>query len=67
MADAHATESNFFLDHPGVVATLFAIVVAAGFIGAIYTNVTGHHEEHGAAGAEHGAAPGEKPAGEGAH
>lgn len=53
MADAHATESNVFLDHPGIVATLFAIVVAAGFIGAIYANVTGHHEEH--KGAEHGA------------
>ncbi len=51
---AAQTESNFFFDHPGFVGVIFAIAVAGAFIGAIYVNVSGHHEE-GHSGAEQGA------------
>ncbi len=46
MAQDHAaTESNFLYDHPGIVATLFAIVVSAIFISSLYVSATSHHEE----------------------
>jgi hypothetical protein len=50
-----ATESHgFFLDHPGLTATIVTIVLAVGFIYAVYAGGTGGHHEGGA----HGAASG---------
>jgi hypothetical protein len=56
MAHGHtAKQSHGFVgDHPGLIAALFAIVVTAGFLFALYSSAQGHHE---AAPAAHGSAP----------
>lgn len=58
MATKHSS-GNPLLDHPGIVASVFAVLVLVGFLAALYGNVTGHHEggEHPAAGHEGAAAP----------
>ncbi|HMY17744.1 MAG TPA: hypothetical protein PKA58_15580 [Polyangium sp.] len=42
MSSSNAT-GNPALDNPGVTATLFAIVVFCGFVGALYNAATSHH------------------------
>lgn len=46
------------LGNPGWVATIFTVLVVAGFLGALFASANGHHEGgegHGAG--EHGPAP----------
>jgi hypothetical protein len=50
---AHKTSHGFVGDHPGLVATLFALAVTACFLFLLYQSATSHHE----AGPAHGAAP----------
>ncbi len=62
---AQRTESNFFYDHPALVATIVTIGIIGAFLGAVISSAGGHHEggEHGAqSGSAH---PGAAPAGSG--
>jgi hypothetical protein len=45
---------GFVGKHPGIIAALFAIAVAAGFIGALMAGADGGH---GAPAGQHGSAP----------
>lgn len=64
MADQR--ESNFFYDHPALIATVVTIGIAAAFLGAIYVNTAGHgHHKagHGSAHPSASAPAGAAPAG----
>lgn len=56
---AHAPESTesqgFIFDHPGITSILATIVLAVGFIYAVYAGGTSGHHEKGAHGAASGA------------
>ncbi|MBK9263696.1 MAG: hypothetical protein IPM54_28320 [Polyangiaceae bacterium] len=55
MSTSQNSSGNPILDNPGVSATVFAIVVALGFVGALYQSATSHHGD--AHGGTHNAAP----------
>lgn len=44
---AEQRESNFFYDHPALVATVLTMGILAGFLGAIYSSAKGHGGGHG--------------------
>ena len=46
MAATHSSQNNdgFISRHPGWVGAIFAILVAVGFLGALYNSATSHHE-----------------------
>jgi hypothetical protein len=62
MAKAEGSSGNVFLDNAGATATIFALVVLAAFVGAIYNVATSHH-----AGSSHGGEHQSAPAGAAKH
>lgn len=60
MAHGHTAKQDhgFVGNHPGLIAALFAIVVTAGFLFALYSSAQGHHEAGAPA---HGSAPAAAP------
>jgi len=61
-AKKKSAEPNFILDHPGIVATVFALGVVAVFLGALLGPVFAEKGEH--KGAEPAASGAPAPAGE---
>lgn len=43
---AEQRESNFFFDHPALVATVLTLGILAAFLGAIYNSAKGHGGGH---------------------
>jgi hypothetical protein len=56
---SHKQPEGFVARHPALIGTLFAIAVAAGFLGLLINSAGEHHEGggHGAAPGAHSAAP----------
>jgi len=49
MAKAEVSSGNVVLDHPGIAASVFALITLLVFVGALYNVATSHHPSgHGA-------------------
>lgn len=53
--------------NPGIVSAIFAVVVAAGFLFALYSSATGHHGGGGHGPAPHGSPAAHPPAAPAGH
>ena len=63
MAKQVQSEPNMFLDHPGVVGTVFAIACVIAFVGMLWATIPaeGHHEHAEGSAAAHAPAASAAP------
>ena len=63
MAKAETSSGNVLLDHPGIAASVFALITLCVFVGALYNVATSSHHPTNHSGSEQPAPPPPPPGG----